>query len=816
MFGKKKSEEIKVFAEQAKEDRKFFAEQLQKEREYVTEQLALLYTPDSIAQNEAEKEINDIDKKKAAYALNMCTVSVSQIIDYNDIYVLEQEYEAILNNLNLEKIIKDEALLNTLKLLLDTITFFRIQEKEKEFVEKEYQNKLKNAIWSSIPNPSVILATGNPYAMVAALATQVGIGYMNYRKNRNNARMEKDQRNWELQKSAIEQFNGIRRELFDASWRLAAKYQFPEEYRLTERQIKQYDHILMDTNYIRKYERLVSIADNFKAYPYFWYYLGNAANIISADSSLNISAEDREKYQLLAIEHFSKFDECDNIGILREDLIASSCYIEYAEVLMARNEDKGKINSLIKKAISKCGGDCDVLQICAMTYLKIGAIEEAKPIFKQLIVEDYNQKANSQLLSCIYVSEALVNNGSTRFEYNSLKLLVSPNQNYLLEMPSAQKLLESRNNAVYEFNALRTDYIRKQQDILFDEWQTAITNYLKKFSEKFDSCIPKKNTFKKDKSINNVDEFIRLSEEIGFPDNIINLFNDMVDGISELGLGKEASALLSNSFYSVEGSEKTALEVLTEQIYGESHNIDTIKKKLSEVTFSKFTDDYIEQLNNEFKNAVALIKDFSDLSKWETALFEFCRKNSIVLSKKYSDYSSSEKTFHSLIDSIESKEKIEKKKNLKRIIKDLAHGVIKTDTFDMLIYGEDTAVDHKINSYEIAKLKYDVNHLGFGGTELESNNVLAVLDNNGNDVMTKQKENILDGLIFTTKGIGRIKGKPDRNVGIIKEARKSVVPYSEIKYEHGSLTIKGDKYKAEQYLDLNSLYDLIQRIQSEL
>ena len=35
------------------------------------------------------------NKCRAAYALNLCTVSVSQIIDYEDLIVLEQEYEAI-------------------------------------------------------------------------------------------------------------------------------------------------------------------------------------------------------------------------------------------------------------------------------------------------------------------------------------------------------------------------------------------------------------------------------------------------------------------------------------------------------------------------------------------------------------------------------------------------------------------------------------------------------------------------------------------------------------------------------------------------
>lgn len=68
------------------------------------------------------------EKRKAAYALNLCTVSISQIVDYNDVYVLEQEYNAILNNLNLEAMPKDEALLKILVETLNTITFFRIQE----------------------------------------------------------------------------------------------------------------------------------------------------------------------------------------------------------------------------------------------------------------------------------------------------------------------------------------------------------------------------------------------------------------------------------------------------------------------------------------------------------------------------------------------------------------------------------------------------------------------------------------------------------------------------------------------------------------
>ena len=125
------------------------------------------------------------EQLQAAYALNLCTVSISQIIDYNDINILEQEYETILNNLNLENMPKDEALLDILKCLLETVSFFRIQEGDKRLLEKEYQQKVKNAIWEVVPNLSVIVSGGNIVSMLGALAMQVGIGYMNYRKNRN-------------------------------------------------------------------------------------------------------------------------------------------------------------------------------------------------------------------------------------------------------------------------------------------------------------------------------------------------------------------------------------------------------------------------------------------------------------------------------------------------------------------------------------------------------------------------------------------------------------------------------------------------------
>ena len=103
---------------------------------------------------------------------------------------MEQEYDAILNNLNLENMPHDEALLNILKQILDTITFFRIQEGDRRIVDMKYRQKMRDAIWSAVPNFGLVLATANPIPMLISLASQVGIGYMNYRKTKSENNLD--------------------------------------------------------------------------------------------------------------------------------------------------------------------------------------------------------------------------------------------------------------------------------------------------------------------------------------------------------------------------------------------------------------------------------------------------------------------------------------------------------------------------------------------------------------------------------------------------------------------------------------------------
>ena len=356
------------------------------------------------------KETYDVlGKKKAAYALNLCTVSVSQIIDYNDIYIMEQEYDAILNNLNLQNYIKDDALLDILKKILDTVSFFKIQDGDKRMIEKEYQHKMKNALWAAVPNFGVLLSGGHPVQMAITLATQVGIGYMNYRKNKSQYELDRERQKWELHRNALEAFHSLRQMLFETAWKLSDNFNFDDALRLTTKQITSYNKILLDPDPLRRFERLESISKNYDAFPPFWYYKGNAAReVLNHDGYKDM----HEHFNSEALRAYKKFDEI-YVNFMREDLLAASCALEHISLLDC-GRDSAEISGLLDRAVKLAGENLDVLQMCVVVYSYLGRLSDAEQVVRRLVNENYNLGINGLLLSRIYCKN------KRRMEYDVL------------------------------------------------------------------------------------------------------------------------------------------------------------------------------------------------------------------------------------------------------------------------------------------------------------------------------------------------------------------------------------------------------------
>ena len=525
-------------------------------------------------------KISSEKKLMAAYALNLCTVSVSQIVDYDDIGFLEYEYEAILNNLNLENMPKDEELLKILKQLLDVITFFKIQEEDKSILEKEYQCKLKNAVWSAVPNINVLVGN-SPVNIALSLASQIGTGYMNYRKAKAELGLENNNKLWSLQKSAMEQFNGLKKELFDTAWRLADKYGFKDEFRLTERQITQFNQILLDNDPLRKCERLEYIKSKFQAYPPFFYYLANSANDVFRNDTYGL--EIRSKYKIIAIENYQYFLNLTQYNILREDQLEASASLELFEIL----EDKKESIRLLERAIKASDNTFDVVQICAIAYLRLGLKEKAKEFLRYLMNEKYNYEINAQLLSKLYVLDHIDGKKEAFFEYEEINRRFP--EILLFPFPDENNILEDMEQ---KFIGLEKIHIRKNIS-------KTLVDYISKFNQRYNSLLDK---------------------DYDISEDMVLFFNDMIDGISICG--ENETTAFKNVFLE-------RLDILNESFNKMLRSYDEGITRKPLISFKDLVEEAFIAFAKVISSKITCIESQEEISKMEEIIFRFKEKNNL-------------------------------------------------------------------------------------------------------------------------------------------------------------------------------------------
>ncbi len=735
------------------------------------------------------------EQKNAAYALNLCTVSVSQIIDYNDINVMDQEYEAILNNLNLERFPKDEALLDIIKQILDTITFFKIQNSKKELLEKEYRHRMKNAIWSAVPNLGLIVASGDPVTIAVSLASQVGIGYMNYRKTRSDTDLSKDREILELEWTAMEQLNGLRRELFDTAWRLADKYSYPDELRLTERQIIQYNDILMDVNSLRRFDRFEAVKDNFYAYPPFWYQFGSTANEISRDNTLDLSETTRKEYRGKARDYFEKYWDVNNSPLLREDQLAAACALEYADILIEDKADKNVIADYMHKAIVNSGRSCDVLQMCAITYLRIGRIDDAVLVLRYLLNEDYNTSINAQILSGIYINSYINGSISAKSSYETLRARVS-NDGYLIPWPDENGALDER--FINSQRSLLEKKYQKVLDALQDKYVISFNRILpppsssKEYADSFYTEIQENNRIDLMRSVLAVtekkEEYLAEISRTDFAFRYIDIFNDLLSAFEGI-----------NSITNMAG----ITEIATEKISSDADKLNQIQLKLQNGEFTlndyitvqsftteKYSDDVFEAAMKQIKDSIYQMSNMEDFSREESLLAVFCENQKlpdpdIILSgpQKTDELVGGDRLFISygiLGDDVEDRaRKTDKLRRMKDIIRDKLSSCVITGGQVRLILPEDEQFSRYFNKKDefIKQYKPDV---------------LAVLDD------TNIFSNI--DILLTTTGI----------IYISKDKLQEVRTYESVRYDDPDTGLQiGSKDYKNKNVDLNVLYDAL-------
>lgn len=372
-----------------------------------------------------------VNKKRAAMALNLCTTSISRIIASGNVEVMEQEYNAILNNINLQVIVKDEALLSTMRKILDTIIFFRLQEKERKLLEARHHQRMNKLLWESLSSGGgLFVVGGDPWTIAAAAAIQAGSMYVGYQNKKREAGMQLEEELWKLERSAIEQLHALRASLFETAWRLSDTYNFNDEWRLTVRQIEWYNEIRSEADHITRYKKLEQYKEDFEAYPYFWYELGVAAQGVY-DEKQALKEPGAETWRDNAEKHLSKFLELDHdLNLLRQDIIGADARLRHVALLAGKIGWAKAVqqDDLFLKAVKRLAvDDPELLLKAALVYAS--AYKELsnsndqsaakEPFAHQAIVffEMLVMRGNNLPMSSIFLSELyLLTNQENKYE----------------------------------------------------------------------------------------------------------------------------------------------------------------------------------------------------------------------------------------------------------------------------------------------------------------------------------------------------------------------------------------------------------------
>ncbi|WOO38595.1 hypothetical protein R2R35_08840 [Anaerocolumna sp. AGMB13020] len=805
-----------------------------------------------------EDEINT--PLMAAYALNLCTVSVTQIIDYMDLNVMEQEYDMILNNLNLQNMPDNDALLDILKQILNTVTFFKIDQKEREFVERDYQQKMKNAVWSAVPNVGALIATGlsqGPAMMAVSITASVGTAYMSYRKQKAENKLVYEREMWQLEKSAIEQFDGLKRELFDTAWRLSKHYRFEDKYRLSERQIHQYNAILMDPDDDRRYARLEAISDSFMAYPPFWYQFGHTANLVaisahnqaiirSADldrieacrtksaenddahiykeiSMIRLEIEDlknvENEYRVKAKNHFENYQACNQYGLLREDKIASMCELEYVELLLQMGTfNKEDLLMRLAIAAEKAGNSLEVLQLCIFAYMKLGEADLAEKYLKMLVNEDYNRIMNAQILSSLYVHQFFnnINRADARWNYSVLKKRVPAE--YLFPMPS---------DVNADKGELEKQFIYIQKFSLLKKYEIVFNGITRVYAIRFNKCIPCIDGFKYDeksfedtyesrsKMKDQISSFVARDKNEVFISRLMQqdiiveyilVIQEYFSKLCEL-LEDRSNPLLKFNYQCLQEDLLSPISKSAEEIEKFRLSIQDPNAKTEEIvnelfgkyTFMFFAQEMLDSFTEMITEKVQNLNNMNDISSAEALLLQFCYENNIVLpTDKFvtSNESDSEIRSDFLLEQLMGNDEYNKLKAKNSLRNELVSMIAKHCRETKLIKRENKSRLF-VRGLNDTELEHYINRIS--GNRYFKSDVLAVIEERGLSKLVNDTD-----LWLTTEGIVIVKSD---------KFDAKCTSYGRIRYDEDGIICGSEKYTNSKDVDIIALQDLIKEIQ---
>lgn len=329
-------------------------------------------TSDDISENFA------ISREQVVAQMNYCINSITNVIHYKSMPLLEHEIDQLLNNLTMEQVVGLYEVQSFRSEMIEKISALQITEEERELMKRVQEMKRENLLYQSIANslnPTLLLTGGGNSSKQLAFMAIITVARtaVEFKSASNEADIEELQAMWKYRKEDLKNFADLRKDALELVYHLFQKYRLNESERLTEATSSLFSQIIAEVDPHTRVRKLLDNKSMFASIADYYYYLGMAF----------VDAGDYDEGVKYLDNYLSLYQKAP---IFRYDE-KSGC-IALTKLAMDHNLSHDEIIQLVTTALQNLPNNGPAIIQCALVLNDIGEQECAFNILRSGIDND--------------------------------------------------------------------------------------------------------------------------------------------------------------------------------------------------------------------------------------------------------------------------------------------------------------------------------------------------------------------------------------------------------------------------------------------
>lgn len=242
--------------------------------------ISLILTSFVVCAQTADNKVS-ISKEQVVSQMNYCINSITNVVHYKSMPLLEHEIDQLLNNLTMEQVVGLYEVQSFRSEMIEKISALQITEEEKEMMKRVQEMKRENLLYQSISNslnPTMLLTGGGNNSKQLAFMAIITVARtaVEYKSASNEADIEELQAMWKYRKEDLKNFAELRKDALELVYSLFQKYGLNESDRLTEATSTLLSQIIAEEDPHARVRKLLDNKSTFEGMADFYYYLGMA------------------------------------------------------------------------------------------------------------------------------------------------------------------------------------------------------------------------------------------------------------------------------------------------------------------------------------------------------------------------------------------------------------------------------------------------------------------------------------------------------------------------------------------------------------